>query len=86
MNNREQVVGVFVDVIANMLSKPKEEIASNLDAKLKEDFHMDSVGLYALIGMIEGKFDFDLDYAKFLENSTTINNGIDLVTEILSVK
>jgi len=86
MNLREQIFDVFVDVISNVLKKPKEEILSNLDAKFKDDFKMTSLQYFPLISQMEEKFDIEMDYSAFLRNVRTVNEGVDFMLAIINGK
>lgn len=79
MDLHEQVTDAFATIISNILNKPKEEIQSNLDAKLKEDFNMTSLQYFPLISGLEEKFDIEVDYAGFLTKALTVNDGIDFI-------
>ena len=84
MDSHEQIVGVFINIIAKILEKPKEDISSSLDASFRDDFAMTSVEFFPLIAELEEVFDFEIDYHDFLVNVHTINQGGDYIFEIIS--
>ncbi|MBP3399632.1 MAG: hypothetical protein J6K75_07740 [Erysipelotrichaceae bacterium] len=76
---KENVRNFYLGVLSQLLEKSEEELAECKDSRMIEDLGMTSMQLFPLIGALVDEYDIDVDYADFLTNVHTVNEGIDYV-------
>ncbi len=80
---KEDVTKTYLGILEKILEVKEGELASKLDERMIEDLGMTSMQIFPLIGELVDQFDIDIDYAEFLNNVHTINEGVDLVMKQL---
>ncbi len=83
MENREKVQSAVVDLLAAITEKSTEEVTKHLDDNMHDSLGVTSVQLFPLLAGLEEKFDIEMDYAEFITNVKTANEGIAYVDKLL---
>lgn len=81
---REQVLNIFADILAEVIARPREEIIANPNAKFSDDLGMTSVEYFPLICTLEEKLNVDVDFSEFLMSAHSLNEGTDFMVNVMN--
>lgn len=76
---KETVRNSFLSILAQLLGKTEEELGECEDSRMIDDLGMTSMQLFPLIGALVDEYDVDIDYAEFLTDVHTVDDGIEYV-------
>lgn len=79
----KNVQDVFIQLLAESADQTEDFIRENRNEDMEEKLGVTSVELFPLLSGLEDAFNIDLDYAGFLTNVKTVNQGIEYITNMI---
>lgn len=83
MADKNTVKNTFINLLAESAGKDVATVEANLDSNMHDALGVTSVELFPLLAGLEETFDIELDYAGFITDVTTANEGIDYVVKTI---
>ncbi|MBQ9066907.1 MAG: acyl carrier protein [Clostridia bacterium] len=79
MADRNRIKDTYVKLLAESIGKDTATVEANLGNNMHDALGVTSVELFPLLSGLEEAFDIELDYAGFITDVQTANEGIDYV-------
>lgn len=86
MANIEKVKEIYVRLLTEITEKPEEEVMSHLEDNMHDALGVTSVQLFPLLAGLEEELDIEMDYAEFITDVKTANEGITYVSNLVQGK
>ena len=83
MADNKKVKEVYVKLLAEITERSQEDVMGHLDDNMHDALGVTSVQLFPLLAGLEEELDIEMDYAEFITDVKTANEGIAFVSNLV---